>query len=351
MKKLLFNIRCYLKMTKLGSGLARKRYDRARFSPDRFRACSAAAECSGAERETLLQDMQNEAKAHLIAPEEYVYFHFENKNEQERRAFIGDREHMDIVEALNKPKNQKYFDDKGETAKAFAPYFHRAFCVVYRGTEKERTAFSEFTGKHKKFIVKPLFGAMGSGVRIFDSAEEDASLDRILSMYAGKNGLGFIAEELIVQDDRMAVFHPKSVNTVRVPTFVTAHGVEIFHPFMRLGRGDSVVDNAGAGGLICLLDGATGRVIAVSDENGNSYTNHPDTGLEMVGFQVPEWEEAVRLAKELATVVKGNRYAGWDLALTKDGWCMVEGNARGQFIWQIVAGRGCRSELETLLKA
>ena len=47
------------------------------------------------------------------------------------------------------------------------------------------------------------------------------------------------------------------------------------------------------------------------------------------------------MAIELARQIPSNRYAGWDLALTKNGWLMIEGNARGQFVgWQIPMQKG-----------
>ena len=56
------------------------------------------------------------------------------------------------------------------------------------------------------------------------------------------------------------------------------------------------------------------------------------------------------MAKELATVVKGNHYAGWDLALTENGWIMIEGNARGQFVWQISSQKGFMKEANKILE-
>ena len=56
------------------------------------------------------------------------------------------------------------------------------------------------------------------------------------------------------------------------------------------------------------------------------------------------------MAKELALIVKGNRYAGWDLALTEKGWVMIEGNARGQFVWQIPSGKGFLKEANQILE-
>ena len=56
------------------------------------------------------------------------------------------------------------------------------------------------------------------------------------------------------------------------------------------------------------------------------------------------------LVQELANVVPSNRYTGWDLALTEDGWLLVEANARGQFISQIPDGKGIKEQFDRYLE-
>lgn len=148
----------------------------------------------------------------------------------------------------------------------------------------------------------------------------------------------------------MASLHPKSLNTVRIPTIRYDDRVEIIHPFLRMGRGDAVVDNAGAGGIMGNVDVTTGVVYAASDELGRAYTQHPDTGVELIGFVIPQWKEAVEQVKEMAMVLPSVRYVGWDMALTKSGWVMIEGNDKGQFIFQVADRKGFRDEFEKIRK-
>lgn len=191
----------------------------------------------------------------------------------------------------------------------------------------------------KRLIIKPLDGSFGKGIKIV--SEADGGAETLLKLYPS----GFIAEELIEQDERMAQLHPESVNTLRIHTLQNNGEVEIFHPYIRIGRGKSVVDNAGSGGVFTSCNPETGEVLTVVDESCNSYTNHPDNGFPLVGFKVPCWEEAFDFARQLALTNQDVHYCGWDLALSNDGWVLVEGNPRAQMLFQISEQKGFRKEL------
>lgn len=146
------------------------------------------------------------------------------------------------------------------------------------------------------------------------------------------------------------MFHPESVNTVRITTILYKDRVEIIHPFFRTGRGNSVVDNGGSGGIINAVDVETGIIIGSADEMGIHYETHPESDLPLLGFKMPRWEEAKKLAVELAHVMPDNHYCGWDLALTDNGWVLQEANDRGEFVgFQLPTTKGFRKELLQIL--
>ena len=65
---------------------------------------------------------------------------------------------------------------------------------------------------------------------------------------------------------------------------------------------------------------------------------------------MPYWDELVAFAKEIAMVVPEQRIVGWDLALSVDGWVIIEGNTRPGL--QVLAGDGVgvRSILERITR-
>lgn len=297
----------------------------------------------------LHHDIREKAVKYGFPPEEYFILQLEGKSDEKVNEYVSDFEHVEIAEKMNKAKNQAIFDDKVLTYKYFKQYYHRA-CVFAESSKNGAQKMRVFLIQHGDFIMKPIERAGGNGIEIVHKNDKKAlevAIDKLLNHYK----YGVFIEQLIDQDNTMEMLHPQSVNTVRIPIIrVSEEETIIFHPFLRIGRGNAVVDNAGSGGIICALDEKTGIVVATRDEYGVSYETHPESNVQILGFQVPRWNEAVDTARELAQVIPTNRYTGWDLALTENGWVMVEGNARGQFVWQYATLEGCRDEMRELFE-
>jgi len=345
-------LKSILKGSALGTYLRYSKWNKGLLSDSRIEKGIAfyAKDATAEEKAKLKADIIAMARKYRFSVDEYFFYHFPEKSEEERKTFISDLNRVHICEKLNQPKNQGYFDDKLESVKMFGKYYRRDICGVR--SNRDLTAFREFLKKQPRFIVKPLTGTCGQGIQILQvqAGKEEQLIQELLDAYCGGAKDGFIAEELVVQTPEMAQFHPSSLNTIRVATVKFPDGPEVIAAFFRTGRGGNIVDNAGAVFFFCTIDVATGVIDAVGDEYGNNYTTHPDTDIPMVGFTIPKWEEAVTMVKELAEVVEGNRYAGWDLALTEKGWVMIEGNARGQFVWQIPRQKGFLAETNEILK-
>lgn len=305
-------------------------------------------DASQKEKEEIVADMMKEARKHEVVFEEYIFHHFREKGEEERRAYIPILEGAFYCERLNKPKNQIIFDDKGNTYKVFKKYYHRDLVEVLKWTDEEKAEFEKFVEKHPRFIIKPFSGANGVGIRIVDLAEEgpfEKLCDALRAEFKG----GFVAEELIVQAKELSAVNASSVNTMRVITIRMNDRVEVLPCVWRVGQGGKCVDNGGSGGIFCALDD-NGVVISTADEKGRSYEIHPDSKIPLIGFQVPRYQEAKEFAKELTTVVPDNRYCGWDIALTENGWVLQEANSHGGIVAiQCPLGRGIRKEMDALM--
>ena len=62
-----------------------------------------------------------------------------------------------------------------------------------------------------------------------------------------------------------------------------------------------------------------------TDDTGRCFERHPDTGVMIRGFQIPNWVELLHFTEE-AAMHYPMKYVGWDIALTPEGPALIEGN-------------------------
>ena len=253
-------------------------------------------------------------------------------------------EQEDLWLRVNPAESRVFLSDKYKAYLRFRDYYQRD--IVFIKDKDTKDKFVSFCHSHPCFIVKPLSDSCGRGIQLINTNEDSFCVDG----YLDSNPDGFVAEELIKQDEALSKLHPESVNTLRINTVNYGTSIEVLWPCLRIGCGDNIVDNAGAGGIFRAINTASGIITNVSDEHNHTFTKHPDTGIPLIGFKIPKWEDACELAKHLAELIPECHFVGWDLALTEKGWIMVEGNHRPYIIWQIATGKGIRKDFNRIKK-
>lgn len=263
-------------------------------------------------------------------PIEYFLFGLRNFNTAKRKTFITDTE---MLHMLSKTGTRKLHDlelnHKGNFYKLCEPYFKRQVMIVSNNDDYHR--FENMVLSLGKVICKPISMGCGGGIFVAETnskEEAKAVFDKIINF-----GGEWIIEELIKQCAEMASWNPTSVNTVRFTTFKNKDGIHYHAPCLRAGRLGAVVDNAGSGGILAIINIDSGKIETIGhDDFGNKYEKHPDSGIEYIGWQVPRWKELVETATEMhMTIMPEHKYIGWDFALTDKGWVVIEGNW-GQYI-------------------
>ena len=292
------------------------------------------------ERKKIARTIVNDYALYGFQVNEWFFYNVKNLSDCGKKTYITEgKSRWHYYEVLNRPVNTVLFDDKGKTYELFQKYYGREIQIIKSPADKQ--AFDAFVQNNKDIIVKPIDGSGGKGIAVFAGEP----FDELLSKYQK----GFVMEPRINNIREIADFHPQSLNTVRVVTVRTDEKVIIPFSWMRLGRGTSCMDNVSSGGISCLIDVDSGVIIHASDKKGAFFVSHPDTGKQIIGFKMPRWEEAKTLVNELAAVVPSNRFTGWDLALTDNGWVLVEANARGQFDSPQLTGSGCKPLMDSIL--
>jgi hypothetical protein len=138
-----------------------------------------------------------------------------------------------------------------------------------------------------------------------------------------------IQERIKNQNPEFAVFHPQSINTVRIITVKKGNDINVIGSFLRMGVNGSYTDNSSSGGIACgihLENGSLEKYGMFKPEFGTKCARHPNTGVIFEGYKIPKWREIVEYVKRAHSLFYGLHSIGWDVAVTDDGVMIVEGN-------------------------
>ena len=265
-------------------------------------------------------------RKHRVTYSEYMYsYEYWRLNEQERDEFISTSEMQVIYRKLGEREIRKVFHDKSHFLSVFSPYVHRWWSMANSlSIEQLQEKAAEFD-----IIVKPIGGTRGDGIfKIVGSKVEDWK-----ALFNHLQQEDYLLEQCIVAYDELKAFHPASLNTIRVVTISNGDRCEVFGALLRMGAHGSVIDNTHAGGVYAPINVETGMIeIPAVDAQNNHYVSHPDTGKQIKGFLIPEWERIIATCKEASRIVPENHFVGWDICLNQVGQVeIIEGNHAPDF--------------------
>lgn len=280
-----------------------------------------------------------------ISFQDYCIYGFIDKNYYCRESFVSDKLRYHYCDILNTKEILPLMTNKYACYQKYKKFFKRDVLGCF--SDKDYPAFESFITNHQEFIYKPLNEHSGHGIAKYKTDEACR-----LEFFNEKLKSGaFIVEELINQGTETAVMHPQSVNSFRVVTFTIKNNVNILGVTWRIGTGNAIMDNAGSGGIYAGVDPKLGIVETDSvNYKGKHFNVHPDTGVQIIGYKLPQWNEALSLIHDMAIHVKGTTLISWDIAYSDRGWLMVEANDNGD--WSIMQSNkkiGKKTELYTYM--
>lgn len=282
------------------------------------------------QKSRIRKDMRHWFLVRGISPSQYWEQRFDIISKANKKSMLPKSELFQFDKKYNPSADIHIVGNKYECYERFKEYYGRE-CLLVKDPKDPGNDFIDFCERKKKFVIKPLFNDSGVGVEVFTYGNSE------LPVYP------FIAEEMIVQSATLAKFHPQSVNTLRLNTIKCKDSIVIWQCILRYGRGENRVDNAHFGGCFSVID-QSGFAVAAGDVKRHQFTVHPDTGVPLTGFKVPDWEQACSMVRNLAKQVGGLRFIGWDLAHTDNGWIMVEANTSPGILPPMVTGEGVAKE-------
>jgi alpha-L-glutamate ligase-like protein len=219
-----------------------------------------------------------------------------------------------------------------------------------------------YLGERTDFVVKPNRGSAGRGVLVLVGRSGDhfvrhngerLPLDKLRQhlsdILSGMYSLGGRPDSAIVQ--QRVRLHPafepiayKGIPDIRVILYRDEPAMAMLRLPTRASNGRANLHQGGIGTGIDLDTGITHHAVL----RNRLVECHPDTGVPVVGVQVPFWDEVLDTSRKAAREV-GLGYIGVDIVVdAEQGPMLLEANARPGLAIQIANARGLLPRLRTI---
>lgn len=281
---------------------------------------------------------------------DYFYFRFYEKSDIEKRKWVGTGFKYEFDLKMN-PKNTRIIlEDKILFLTEYAPFIQHAYFTLADFENNRQRVESVLNNSTGKIVLKDSRGQCGFEVEIHPASTFTIET---LQPYMKRKGFN-MGEEFIRQHEEITNLSPTAINTIRLITIVNANGhVDFLGGRLRISVNNHV-DNLASGNIACPIDMKTGVISGLgvySDITKEAVTHHPVTGVKLIGFKIPMWDEIIENTKKIALHHPENRAVGWDVVLTDKGPDFLEGNHNWcEILWQLPVNKGMKDVLKKYMK-
>ncbi len=276
---------------------------------------------------------------------EYFQFRFYEISNSEKETYAGTGFMYAYQLKMNPKAARSVLSDKRKFLKEYAQFVQHKHASLQELEINTQMASVLLQNSSGKIVLKNSKGQCGEGIEVHSTKafSVNALIERL------KESKNDLAEEFVVQHEALMKLSPSGLNTIRIITQLTDKDeVEILGARLRI-TVNSTVDNLAAGNLAAAINIDTGRVEGAGVYNDITKVDqvvHPITGVSIINFQVPYWNETMAMIKAAALHNKSNRSIGWDIAITNSGPELIEGNHDWcKLLWQLPVKQGLKSEL------
>ena len=177
----------------------------------------------------------------------------------------------------------------------------------------------------EKIIVKPSAGGGGYGIKFIRKGDDFNKICSIISGYQE-----FVAEDIIRAHSSYEIFHPQSLNTLRVVSLFYNNEVTIISALLRTGRNAFELDNYSQGGVsIGIYPNGVLHDYGF-DMYCNKYYAHPDSGVKFKNYKLESYGKVINEIKRMHPMIPQFKHISWDFAVGQDGTpILMEFNTRG----------------------
>ena len=277
----------------------------------------------------------------------YFLYGFDVKKKKECNQYI---QYCDFMRKRNK-RNSKLFNelcilrDKSLFA-IFGEYWGipivRTFGIYENGiiTKEKGESFNflEYINSRNEFhlFIKPLDDECGKGIFCIDKTEENITINDIESnlklvdcYLKNLDNKKYLVQDRLIQHNEINKIYANSINSLRIITVKDKDSIPVFFDsLLRIGANGNIVDNWAKGGIaIGISPNGTLRSHGFFKPSfGKIVYEHPNTKTRFEDFEIPYYKDAIDVCIAYHKKIKGVATIGWDVAITKDGPVIIEGN-------------------------
>lgn len=276
---------------------------------------------------------------------QYIKGHFYLMSKVIRKHAFTQRKVERIINGYNNRGYIHLLENKDEFNTYFTEFVERKWLC---SKDMEESELKKLYVENEELFIKPLDAMEGEGIYKIKTCE--IPFEELFSDLKNKN---VIIETIIRQHEKM-IFGNESINSARILTVLDTNGkAHVVRAGLRVGVGNSVVDNYSAGGVLYEIDVKSG-IIDHKGIQGNNYDIifHPGTDICMVGYKLPNWNFAIDAVTKAAEKIPQCKFIGWDVAFTQKGVELIEGNHNpGIFTLESLGTPGAYADVMKILKS
>jgi hypothetical protein len=277
---------------------------------------------------------------------EYFQFRFYDLKEEDKQKWAGTGYMYEYQLLMNPREHRSNLEDKRLFLNRFQQFINHKYVTLENLKQDFNLAQPILNNTSGKIVLKSHNGQCGWGIEVMDiSSVQTINLVEYLER-TGNN----LVEEYVVQHPDLMRLSPTGLNTVRIFTQLNDNDeVELLGCRLRISI-NSHVDNMAAGNIAASIDSNTGIVNGpgvYSDITKDDEYYHPVSKIQIVGFQVPFWQQTIDMIRQAAMTIKECRSIGWDIAITEIGPELIEGNHDWcKLVWQLPVKQGLKPILD-----
>lgn len=268
----------------------------------------------------------------------------------------------DLIDMVNRLRYARIVDDKVLCSRYCRKWnLPTATAIASFQKGKVEDNQEDFSFPKTDIYFKPADGLKGQGIERWDYKTdsdswtfEDQNVTEVaLKTHfkeASKSG-DYILEEAAFNHPLLEDFSTGALITFRVMSIIGLDKeVEIVGCTAIIPFGNTPANHGSYGGMLTQLNLETHRFGAVVKRlpELQKMSHQPETGDKIEGFYFEEWPLLKDLTEKAHRAFHHTFCIGWDLALTRNGPQIIEGNTRGGLLPGIILGKTnfCRRHLE-----